>query len=74
MTRLSRLAKNSKARIISIDANTKISTRLLELGAIPGAEVQMKGSAPMGGPIHVVLEGCHLSLNRKLADGIFVQE
>jgi len=44
------------------------AVRLMELGLIEGANVQVIGRAPLGGPIRVRVGDCQLSLRRSDAD------
>lgn len=42
--------------------------RLMELGLIEGAEVELLGRAPLGDPIQIRLGDCTLSLRRAEAE------
>ena len=47
-----------------------ISLKLLEMGVLPGTEVQMKFSAPLGDPICIRVSGYDLSLRLNEAETI----
>ena len=38
--------------------------RLMELGLVPGTQVEMVGVAPFGDPIELLVRGCSLSIRR----------
>lgn len=42
--------------------NDEVSLRLMEMGCVPGSEVELKCKALMGGPVCVNVSGYHLSL------------
>ncbi len=43
-------------------------TRLLELGLLPGTEVEVVRLAPLGDPMDVRVRGCHLTLRQDEAE------
>lgn len=47
-----------------------ISLKLLEMGVLPGTEVQMKFAAPLGDPICIRVSGYDLSLRLNEAETI----
>ena len=47
--------------------------RLLEMGLVPGVEVALVRSAPLGDPIEILIKGTRLCLRRKDAACILVQ-
>ena len=46
--------------------------RLLEMGVLPGTEVELVRFAPMGDPIDFKVRGYHLSLRKREAELILV--
>lgn len=48
--------------IVSNFTNEYISLKLLEMGVLPGTEVEMKFVAPLGDPICIRVSGYDLSL------------
>jgi ferrous iron transport protein A len=70
---LSDLGVGQRARVLGIDAGDEIGQRILEMGLIPGVEVELVGTAPWGDPLEVVLRGYHLSLRRAEAARVEVQ-
>ena len=71
--RLSELRVGQRARVLRIDARDEIGQRILEMGLIPGTEVELAGTAPLGDPLEFVLRGYHLSLRRIEAARVEVQ-
>lgn len=69
---LDRLSPGEGGRIAHIDAEPAIKRRLMELGLVPGTDIEMVRSAPLGDPIEVSVRGLHLSLRRSEARHIHV--
>ena len=69
---LDRLAPGEGGRIARIDAEPGITRRLMELGLVPGTDIEMVRSAPLGDPLEVAVRGLHLSLRRSEAGLIHV--
>lgn len=60
--------------IVQIDRTHPMRKRLLELGFVRGARVQIVRRAPLGDPLEVVSNGTHLALRRKDLAGIWVEK
>jgi Fe2+ transport system protein FeoA len=71
-TTLAHLALRQPARITAVGGERAFRRRLLELGFLPGVEVELLGSAPMGDPLDIQVRGCRFSLRRAEADAIGV--
>lgn len=71
---LSELGKGSRGRVIKIIATGELRRRLLDMGVVPGTEVAVVGVAPLGDPIEVKVKGYHLSLRKKEAAAIIVEQ
>jgi ferrous iron transport protein A len=69
---LARLAPGEGGLIARIDADPTITRRLMELGLVPGTEIEMVRTAPLGDPLEVSVRGLHLSLRRSEAGHIHV--
>lgn len=75
--RLGDLKKGSRgriSRIISDSSNSSIKARLMNMGMIPGVEVKVEKIAPLGDPIDILVKGYHLSLRKKEANQVIVEE
>lgn len=69
---LDTLSPGEGGRIARIEAEPSITRRLMELGLVPGTEIEMVRSAPLGDPLEVDVRGLHLSLRRSEAAHIHV--
>lgn len=67
MTSLSQLAVGQRGRVATVAGNDTVGVRLLEMGLIPGVELQLVGTAPLGDPLEYELRGYRLSLRRSEA-------
>lgn len=69
---LDRMPRDVSARVLSVKASGKHTLRLMELGLVPGAEVRVVKSAPLGDPIQICLRNHHLALRCLEAQAITV--
>ncbi|MBI5600408.1 MAG: ferrous iron transport protein A [Gemmatimonadetes bacterium] len=69
---LDQLAAGERAVIDSVDCPPVIARRLMELGVLPGTEVEVIRRAPLGDPMEIALRGVHLSLRKSEARHIDV--
>lgn len=70
---LDQLAHGRRARVTSVSQSTCTVT-LMELGLVPGAEVRVVRSAPLGDPLEVDVTGARLALRRDVAALVQVEE
>ncbi|CAI9428679.1 FeoA domain [Candidatus Ornithobacterium hominis] len=75
MSHLSDLKKGEKARIIGFTTDN-IPAKLMELGLMPGAEVEYKCAAPFNGPICIKLcqNHCKLALRKSEAQQLLIEK
>ena len=59
--------------VISVNAGHKAKMRLANLGIVPGVEVLKKKSAPLRGPLEIIVKGSSLVIGRGLAEKIIVR-
>jgi Fe2+ transport system protein FeoA len=71
--RLSDLPIGASAEIVKVGAVGEIKKRLLEMGVVPGAKVEVERLAPLGDPVEIMIMGYHLSLRRSEAAEIEVK-
>ena len=55
---------------ISEESLDKIPLKLLEMGCLPGAEVQLVQIAPLKDPIYICVNGSHLAIRKETASKI----
>ncbi len=70
---LSNLKMGESATIETIAPTHTMRKRLLELGFIPGANIQVLRAAPFGDPIEVMVGGTHFALRKTDMAQIFVE-
>lgn len=62
----------ARCRIVSVPARGAFRKRLLAMGIIPGAAIEVIRFAPMGDPVEYQIKGYHLSLRKNEAQYISV--
>jgi len=70
---LSELHTGEQGEVIRIAANGLVRRRILEMGVTPGTKISVKGVAPLGDPIEVLVKGYRLSLRKEEAANVFVE-
>jgi ferrous iron transport protein A len=70
---LDRIVPGSRAVVHDIKAEDSFSRSLLELGLVPGTEIEVVRRAPLGDPIELVVRGSHFSIRRREARRILVE-
>lgn len=59
--------------MLSVGGERAFRRRLLELGLVPGSEVQVLRVAPLGDPMELTVRGCFLSIRRADAKSVQVE-
>lgn len=72
MLSLAELKKGQKALIKSF-ANEALSSRLIEMGCIPGESILLSKVAPLGCPLAISIAGYELSLRKEEAASVLVE-
>lgn len=70
---LSDLKPGQKGTITKVRGSGHIHRRLLDMGMIPQAAVEVEQVAPLGDPIGVKIKGYHLSLRKEEAANVDVK-
>jgi len=70
-TTLAGLKKGQKAIITDFNVDA-IPLKLLEMGCLPGNEVQLLQTAPMGDPIYINVNDSHVAIRKETAAEIDV--
>ncbi|MBX3246173.1 MAG: ferrous iron transport protein A [Myxococcales bacterium] len=73
MAHLGELPLGARARVRAIACERPVRRRLLELGVLPGTELEIVRRAPLGDPIELSLRGYRLSLRAEEARTIEVE-
>ena len=71
--KLALLKPGQSARILQVGGEGSLRQHLLDMGVIPGADVQMIKLAPMGDPMEIRIHGYHLTLRKADAENIEVE-
>lgn len=71
-TSLAGLRKGQKAIIIDFNIDA-IPLKLLEMGCLPGNEVQLIQIAPLGDPIYINVNDSHVAIRKETAVEIDVE-
>lgn len=69
---LAQLKPGEKATIVSF-TDLEISVKLMEMGCLPGEEVEVERLAPLGCPIAIRVSGYQLCLRKSEASVILIQ-
>jgi ferrous iron transport protein A len=70
---LSEMKPGEKGSVLSIEKGSEVKRRLLDMGVVRGANVEVVRLAPMGDPMEVLVKGYNLTLRREEASRIHVQ-
>ena len=70
---LSTLKPGESAHVVALDPQHPLRRRLLELGFIRGAKVEVRRLAPMGDPVHLRLGNTDLALRAADLQGVTVR-
>jgi DtxR family Mn-dependent transcriptional regulator len=70
---LTSLPARKISRVVFVRGGKGIVKRLCDLGLTPGTPVALVRSAPMKGPVEILVRGCHLAIGRGIAEKIFVE-
>lgn len=71
---LAMLEKGRKGVIARIGAVGPLRRRLMDMGVLPGEEVTVEMVAPLGDPIEITVRNYKLSLRKKEAEEIHLEE
>jgi ferrous iron transport protein A len=72
MPSLAQLKKGQKAVIISF-TNEQLSSRLIDMGCMPGEQVVLSRTAPLGCPFAINISGYELSLRKEDAASVLIE-
>ena len=59
--------------VLSVKAGINAKRRLANLGIVPGVKILKKKSAPLKGPLEIIVKGTSLVIGRGLASKIMVE-
>lgn len=71
---LDSLQPGDKARVVHIHAACAVRQRLVDMGILPGVEIELVRRAPLGDPVEIRLKGFSLSLRRSEAMAVEIEK
>ncbi len=73
MQNLSELQPAERGTIYEVSGSRALRRRLLDMGIVPGAEIEVVRVAPLGDPVEYLVKGYRLSLRRREAANVLVE-
>jgi len=74
MIPLSELKPKEKGTVLKVGGKGAVRRRILDMGVVPGTDVEVVKVAPLGDPVDLLVRGYHLSLRREEAREILVEK
>jgi len=71
---LSELPVGSRARVAEVKGGGRHQRRMLDMGLVPGAEVTVIRTAPLGDPVEYRVKGTAIAMRHTDADSVMVEE
>ncbi len=71
---LAMLKPGEEGRIAKIGAIGPLRRRLMDMGVLVGEVIRVEKIAPLGDPIEITVKNYNLSLRKKEAEGILLEE
>jgi ferrous iron transport protein A len=71
--RLSELRPRQRGKVVKVGGKGSVKRRILDMGLVSGAEVEVVRVAPLGDPIEFIVKGYNLSLRKSEAQDIEVE-
>ncbi|MGH4007162.1 MAG: FeoB small GTPase domain-containing protein [Pseudonocardiaceae bacterium] len=69
---LSSLQPSETGSVVRVEGPDDVRRRLVEMGLVPGAQIEVVDTAPLGDPIAVLVRGYRLAIRRSEAIGVTV--
>jgi ferrous iron transport protein A len=67
------LKPGEKGNITKISGSGPVYRRILDMGIVKGAEIEVERVAPLGDPVEIKIKGYHLSLRKEEASNVYVE-
>jgi len=71
---LGELPVGSRARVAEVKGGGRHQRRMLDMGLVPGAEMTVIRTAPLGDPVEYRVKGTAIAMRRTDADSVMVEE
>ena len=73
MRTLKDVTEGEKVRVISVNGDRPLRRRLMDMGILKGCEIEVIRVAPLGDPVEFMLRGYKLTLRKKDAEMVIVE-
>lgn len=73
MPTLKELKPGEKGKVLRLKGKGEVKRRLLDMGIVPGTEIQVEKVSPLGDPVDVLVKGYHLSLRKEEAELVLIE-
>lgn len=71
---LKAITPGTRVTVKKLIGRGNVKRRLMDMGIIPGTEIQVQKVAPLGDPVEIKFKGYNLSLRWNEAENILVEE
>ncbi|SHG67167.1 ferrous iron transport protein A [Thermosyntropha lipolytica DSM 11003] len=68
------LMPGERAKVAKVEGRGAVRRRIMDMGLVPGVEVEVERYAPLGDPLEIKIKGYHLSLRLEEAAYVMVEE
>ena len=72
-TRLRDLEAGEKGAVIRVGGSGALRRRIMDMGIVRGAGIEMVRNAPLGDPVEFLLKGYNLTLRREEAENVWLE-
>ena len=70
---LNQLKPGERAAIVKVGGEGPVRRRILDMGVVKGAEIEVVRVAPLGDPVEFLIKGYNLSLRKSEAKNVQVE-
>ncbi len=70
---LNQLKPGERATIVKVGGEGAVRRRILDMGVVSGADIEVVRVAPLGDPVEFLIKGYNLSLRKSEAQNIQVE-
>ncbi|HOO54234.1 MAG TPA: ferrous iron transport protein A [Methanothrix sp.] len=71
--RLNEMERGERGKVVEISSCGSLRQRIMDMGIVRGAEIEMVRRAPLGDPLEFLLRGYKLTLRRGEAANVFLE-
>jgi Fe2+ transport system protein FeoA len=71
--RLDEMERGEKGKVIEISSCGSLRSRIMDMGVVRGAEIEMVRRAPLGDPLEFLLKGYKLTLRKVEAANVLLE-